>query len=166
MVQLKINISDKKSGKSIQKELTEEQSIVFLGKKIGEKISGDSIGLTGYEFEISGGSDLSGVPMRSDNPGNSRKRVLTVSNTVGFRKGRDGMKKRKLVAGNTITENTSQINATVVKSGKESLFAEPEPEASAEKEPEATASTEKSTEKASETPKEEAEPAKEVSKEE
>ena len=127
MVQFKLNVSEK-NGKTVQKELTEEESIVFVGKKIGESFSGDSVGYPGYEFEITGGSDASGVPMRSDNPGSARKRILTIAGTIGFRRGRDGMKKRVLVAGNTISEMTAQINAKVMKEGKKPLVDVPEPE--------------------------------------
>ena len=137
MVQFKLNISEK-TGKTLQKELSEEESIVLMNKTIGQKFSGDSIGFSGYEFEITGGSDVSGVPMRADNPGSARKRILTTPNTIGFRKGRDGIKRRILVAGNTITEQIVQVNAKVVKAGSKPLVEEPEPEAPAE-----DASTEK-----------------------
>ncbi len=122
MAQFKFNISEK-TGKSIQKELSAEESLPLVGKKIGEKISGDALGYAGYEFEITGGSDSAGMPMRADLPGNGRKRVLAVEG-VGIKKQRDGMKRRKLVAGNTISENTAQVNVKVAKAGKAPLFEE------------------------------------------
>ena len=140
MVQFKLNVSEK-NGKTVQKELTEEESIAFIGKKIRDTFSGDSVGYSGYEFEITGGSDKSGVPMRSDNPGIARKRILTVACTIGFRRGRDGMKKRRLVAGNTISEQTVQINAKVVKAGKKPLVEEPEPESTESENSEAVQET-------------------------
>lgn len=140
MVQFKLNVSEK-NGKTVQKELTEEESIAFIGKKIRDTFSGDSVGYSGYEFEITGGSDKSGVPMRSDNPGIARKRILTVAGTIGFRRGRDGMKKRRLVAGNTISEQTVQINAKVVKAGKKPLVEEPEPESTESENSEAVQET-------------------------
>jgi small subunit ribosomal protein S6e len=144
MAQIRFNISQK--GKSIQKELSEEESMTIRGKAIGEKISGDALGYAGYEFEITGGSDAAGMPMRADVPGDGRKRILAVEG-IGVKAQRDGQRRRKLVAGRTIGENTSQVNVSVVKAGKQDLFAEPEPEAPAE-------------ESSEEAPKEEA-PAKE-----
>ena len=55
-----------KDGKTIQKELSEEQTLSLYGKKIGDKLKGDDIGFEGYEFEITGGSDNSGIPMRKE----------------------------------------------------------------------------------------------------
>ena len=109
----------------MQKELSEEESMVLIGKKIGDKISGDGLGFLGYEFEITGGSDDSGVPMRADNPGISRKRILAVEG-VGIRKKGKGIRVRKLVAGDTIIEKTAQVNVKVVKEGKIPLFEEKE----------------------------------------
>ncbi len=140
MVQFKINISEK-TGKSKQKELSEEESLVLIGKKIGDKIAGDALGFTGYEFEITGGSDNAGVPMRNDIQGENRARVLAVSG-VGMKKKDNGIRQRKLMAGNTIYEKTAQINVKVVKEGKDSLFEEPKPEEPAEAKDEAEAKTE------------------------
>ncbi len=127
MAQIKFNISQK-DGKTVQKELSEEQSVLFMDKKVGDSISGDPLGFQGYEFTITGGSDKSGLPMRSDNPGSSRRRILTVPGTIGVKKGRKGMKRRKLVAGNTISETTVQVNAKVTKAGKGPLVEPPQEE--------------------------------------
>ena len=124
MVQFKIVIADPKEGKSKQKELSEEESVVLMNKKIGESISGDALGFVGYEFKITGGSDNAGMPMRSDNPGIARKRILAVSGIGIKNKGRSGAKRRKLVAGNTVSDSTAQVNMIVTKAGKESLFAQ------------------------------------------
>lgn len=131
MAQIRFNISEK--GKSIQKELSEEESMLLHGKKIRETISGDALGYAGYEFTITGGSDDAGMPMRSDIPGSSRKRILAVSG-VGIKAQRDGQRRRKLIAGNTIGELTAQVNVTVSKKGKASLFEEPKAEEPAESE--------------------------------
>ena len=65
MTAFKIVIGTKK-GKCLQKELSEDESSNFIGKKIKETISGDLLGFSGYEFEITGGSDNCGFPMRRD----------------------------------------------------------------------------------------------------
>ncbi|MFP4117455.1 MAG: S6e family ribosomal protein [Candidatus Woesearchaeota archaeon] len=138
---IKLNISQK-DGKSVQKELSEEESLVLQGKKIGETLEGDALGYPGYKFKISGGSDKSGFPMRKDNSGTARKRILTVGGVIGVKRSREGMKSRKLVAGNTVSENTAQLNVFVEKAGKAPLFEKPET-----KDEESTGATE-STEKA------------------
>ncbi|MFP4423803.1 MAG: 30S ribosomal protein S6e [Candidatus Woesearchaeota archaeon] len=114
-----------KDGKCVQREVKDDQAEVFLNKKIGETITGDSFGLSGYEFLITGGSDRAGFPMRKDLPGAGRKRILAVKG-IGVRKKRHGQRQRKTVSGSTIYAETAQINLKVLKAGKEDLFAAPE----------------------------------------
>ena len=137
MVSYKIVIGSK-DGKTIQKELAEEQSSILLNKKIGDKVNGDEIGLEGYEFEICGGSDNSGTPMRRDVEGTGKKEVLCVKG-IGVHKKRKGQKQRKKVCGNVISEQISQINIKVIKEGKSPLAEKTEeaPEGEAKKEPKA-----------------------------
>ncbi len=135
MVEFKVIINSPKEGKSIQQVIPDENTAVFMGKKIHDKIQGDSFGLTGYEFEITGGSDNAGKAMRSDIEGTSRKKILAVSG-VGIKRKRRGMRKRKNLAGNTIFENTAQINLKVTKKGKKDLFEEKKVEKAEEKESE------------------------------
>ena len=119
MVSLKLVIGTKQ-GKCLQKEVPEEQGKNFLGKKIGDKISGDAIGFAGYEFQITGGSDYCGFPMRKDVEGFSRKRILAVSG-VGLKKEAKGIRQRKTVCGNTIHPKIVQVNVKVLTDGKEPL---------------------------------------------
>lgn len=120
MVDFKLVISNKE-GKSVQKEVSDPNSRNFIGKKIGDIIKGESIGLVGYEFQIRGGSDYCGFPMRKDVPGMGRKKIFAVYG-VGIRKQRKGQKQRKTVCGNTIHPRISQINLKIVTEGKERLF--------------------------------------------
>ncbi len=78
MTDLKLVLADPKTGKCYQRESKEAEAEVFLGKQIGEKIKGDLFGMNGYEFEITGGSDSSGFPMRKDVEGQGRKRILVI----------------------------------------------------------------------------------------
>ena len=108
-----------KEGRTVQKDLQEPNTRMFLGKKIGDHVKGDDTGiaeLAGYELMIAGGSDYCGFPMRQDVPGVARKRILAVSG-VGMRKLAKGMKQRKTVCGNTIHPKISQINLKVIKAG-------------------------------------------------
>ncbi len=139
MTAFKIVIGTKK-GKCLQKELSEDESSNFIGKKIRDTISGDLLGFLGYEFEITGGSDNCGFPMRRDVDGTSRKKIFAVKG-IGLKKKGKGVKVRKTVAGNTINEKTSQINLKVLKEGKQPLIEEKKEESKGakaeEKKPEA-----------------------------
>jgi small subunit ribosomal protein S6e len=121
MVKFKVVIADPKQGKSLQKEVDSTEVTIFKRKKIGDKIDGKELGLDGYELEITGGSDSSGFPMRKDVDGIARKKVLVVSGVGLRKKTRDGMRKRKLVRGNTVSLNVAQINTKIVKYGKSKL---------------------------------------------
>ncbi|MEM5871792.1 MAG: 30S ribosomal protein S6e [Candidatus Aenigmatarchaeota archaeon] len=115
----KIVVADPKTRRTYQKEVSPKES-ALIGRKIGDKVKGDFLGLTGYELEITGGSDKDGFPMRADIPGFGRKRAL-LSDGPGFRPKKKGERKRKLVRGNTISEDIVQVNMKVVTYGKESL---------------------------------------------
>jgi len=125
MVDLRIVVSDPKTGKSVQREVKEEGVRQFFGLKLGDKVKGDLLGLEGYEFTLTGGSDDAGFPMRRDVQGVARKAILTTGG-VGIRKnlGR-GQKIRKTVAGNTVGVQTAQLNLKIEKMGKEDLFPKP-----------------------------------------
>jgi len=127
-MEIKVVISDPKTGKSYQRIVKDADAKRFVGLKIGDKVRGEIINLAGYEFEITGGSDYAGFPMRKDVPGTLRKRILAVSG-IGFRKIGKGIKQRKTVAGNTIHEKTSQVNLKILKSGTTPLGEEKPKEA-------------------------------------
>ena len=123
MAELKLCIGTKK-GKTVKKEIKEDESKPLIGLRIGDTLNGEVIGLTGWEFKVTGGSDHCGFPMRSGIPGNNRKRILTRKG-VGFRAKkkdkRKGIAKRKTVCGDTVHEKISQINLLATKEGSTSL---------------------------------------------
>ncbi len=126
MVKFKVVIGTK-SGKSLQKELSEEESKYFLGKILKEAIKGDLIGFPGYEFLITGGSDYCGFPMRWDVNGTGRNKILAVAPTTGLKRRSQSKKAkvRKLVCGNSVHEKIAQVNLKVLKEGSNPLFEEP-----------------------------------------
>ncbi|MBW3020499.1 30S ribosomal protein S6e [Candidatus Woesearchaeota archaeon] len=130
---MKLVISNKE-GKAKQVEIELVQERKLYGSKIGEEISGDSIGFEGYTFSVRGGSDSSGFPMRRDVQGQERKRILTTS-SLGNHLKRKGMRTRKSVRGNTVSDSIAQLNLFVVKEGSTPLFEEPKEEAPAEEAP-------------------------------
>ena len=117
MVELRVVINNPKTGKTYQKVLEDNP---FINSKIGSKISGEQLGLTGYELEITGGSDIAGFPMRKDMNGTGRKKAL-LTKGPGIHLKVKGMRKRKTVVANLITEEIAQINSKITKSGSKSI---------------------------------------------
>ena len=113
MPEIKCVINDPKTGNSRQKNV---DSALLAGRKIGDKIAGAHLGLEGYELQITGGSDTAGFPMRKEIDGAARKKLL-LGKGVGFRINREGMKLRKTIVGNTISNLTAQVNIKVIKHG-------------------------------------------------
>ena len=107
MANLKLTISDVK-GKSISKELKDNDVNPLLGLQLGDETDASIVGLTG-KLKLTGGSDKSGVPMRTDVHGAARKRVLLVKG-VGLQDVEYGQRKRKLMRGNIISEEIYQLN--------------------------------------------------------
>ncbi|MEK6826564.1 MAG: S6e family ribosomal protein [Nanoarchaeota archaeon] len=116
MVDIKLVINDVKTGKSYKKEA----NVDFVGIRIGEKVNGDHFGFKGYEFELTGGSDIAGFPMRKDIPGGVRKKAL-IGSGPGVHIRRKGVRLRKTVIGNTFGANCVQANLKVIKYGSEGL---------------------------------------------
>ncbi len=125
----KLNISDK--GKSWKIESTSE---TITNKKLGDTISGKEIAdtLEGYELKITGASDTSGFPHKSDVQGTEMKHlILNYGWGMHKRPRREGKKKRvspkglrlrKTVRGQQLSEKTSQINLIVTKHGSKPLI--------------------------------------------
>lgn len=109
MVSFKLVLSDPKTGKSEASEVKDAGAQLLIGRRIGDVIDAASIGLTG-KIMITGGSDKAGFPMRSDTLGGGKNYIL-LTRGVGFKTKEEGAKKRKLVRGSTITEETYQVNA-------------------------------------------------------
>ena len=107
MANFKLTVSDIK-GKSVTKELKDNDGNPLLGLQIGNETDAAIVGLKG-KLKVTGGSDKSGVPMRSDIHGAARKRVL-LSKGVGLQDAEIGQRVRKLMRGNTISEEIYQLN--------------------------------------------------------
>ena len=107
MANFKLTISDIK-GKSLSKELKDSDANPLLGLQLGNETDATVVGLTG-KLKLTGGSDKSGVPVRSDVHGSARKRVL-LSKGVGLQAAEHGDRVRKLTRGNIISEEIYQIN--------------------------------------------------------
>jgi len=121
----KLNISggSEGPGKGLSKLIEiDEKKFRFEGYRIGDIIKGGLIGFPNYEFQIMGGSDSSGFPMRKDVHGPVKKRILVSKRAIGYKPKRKGEKKRKMVRGNEISYDMTLLNLKVVKYGETELF--------------------------------------------
>ena len=107
LANFKLTISDIK-GKSISKELKDSDANPLLGLQLGNETDAAIVGLDG-KLKLTGGSDKSGVPMRNDIHGAARKYVL-LTKGVGLQAAETGQRIRKLMRGNTISEEIYQVN--------------------------------------------------------
>lgn len=110
---MKVVVSDQKTGKAYMASTEQE---LFIGKKLGEIIKLDEVGLTGYEAKITGGSDKDGFPMNQSIVGQVRRRILTKEAT-GFKASKKGERKRISVRGNTVSKEIAQLNVIITKMG-------------------------------------------------
>lgn len=127
----KINIGTK-DGKTFK---LESEAGTLIGKKLGDKIKGKDIfpDLEGYEFEIKGTSDKAGFTSMENVEGIGLKKVLlTYGKAMKKRPKKEGKKKqlckkpkglrlRRTVRGNVISEKISQINLKISKEGVKKL---------------------------------------------
>jgi small subunit ribosomal protein S6e len=114
---MKFVVSEPKTGKAYS---ANSERVLFAGKKIGDTVTLEEIGLQGYEAIITGGSDKQGFPMNKSFQSAARKKVFT-GNGMGFSAERKGEKKRISMRGDTISEETAQVNLRVTKSGSTEL---------------------------------------------
>jgi small subunit ribosomal protein S6e len=110
----KINVSHK--GKTYK---TESENEVFIGKKISETIDGKDISneLDGYKVEITGTSDISGIPGIKGLEGTGYYRKL-LTYGKGMKDTERGLRLKKTLRGEEISLKTMQINCKVIKEGK------------------------------------------------
>ena len=118
MPELNLVIGDK-TGKSYSKKLEDNSALIWT--KVGETIKGELVGMSGYEFKITGGSNDAGFPMRREINVAGKKKIYARKG-VGIKTRHKGNFVRKTVAGNSVYQRTSQLNLAVVKSGKISLM--------------------------------------------
>jgi small subunit ribosomal protein S6e len=112
MAKFKVIVSDPE-GTSKVVELEENRAAPLIGRKIGEIMDGSVVNIPGQKIQVTGGSDKDGFPMRPSVHGGVRRRVL-LSGGVGFNSQKEGMRKRKTVRGNIITDEIVQINLKIV----------------------------------------------------
>lgn len=120
MVDFRVIVSDRKTGHAHQIQISDNNTNRFIGKNIGEIVSGDAVNLPGYSLKITGGTDNDGFPMRSGLPGSSRRKAL-VSGGVGFKSQVNGMRRRKAIRGEEIASDIGQVNTVIEEYGSKSI---------------------------------------------
>lgn len=168
MANFRFEVANPKTRKTHGISIEQEKASGLLGKKIGETFNGSLIGLSGYELQITGGSDKDGFPMVKSVHGASRKRIV-LANPPGFHPSAKGERRRKSVHGNTISRDIIQVNAKVVKEGSkplEELVAKKEEKKETPAEPKKEEKPKERDEEKKEKPKEEKKPEKKEPKQE
>jgi len=118
MPEFKVVVSDPKTGRAESVEIKGDKALKLIGHKIGDVIEGALIGKPGLKLKITGGSGKAGEPMLPFLPGGAKKRLL-LSGPPGYHPPKKGMRKRKLVRGNVITDEIVQINMAIVYSSED-----------------------------------------------
>jgi ribosomal protein S6E (S10) len=112
----KINVSHK--GRTYKTETNTEE---IIRTKIGDKIDGKVLSedLEGYELEITGTSDIAGFPGIKGYLGPQLKQALLTREDKGMNITKPkGLRLKKTIRGEEISEKTAQINTKVIKEGK------------------------------------------------
>lgn len=110
-------ISDPRNGTAVVAELEGAKAQALIGRSIDEIVDGTVLGLKQKKLLIRGGSDKDGIPLRPDVHGAAKKYVV-LSGGPGFKPTRHGERRRKLLRGRTISEDTYQINMVAVEESK------------------------------------------------
>lgn len=113
MAKFKVIVSDPEDGTSKVVELADARATPLIGRRIGETIDGAIVDLPGQKAQISGGSDKDGFPMRPSVHGGVRRRIV-LSGGVGYNPKNEGIRRRKTIRGNVITDEIVQVNLKIV----------------------------------------------------
>lgn len=144
MAKFKVIVSDPETGTSKTVELQEARASPLIGKRIGEVMDGAAVDLPAHKIQIMGGSDKDGFPMRPSVHGGVRRSIV-LSGGVGFNPTNEGMRRRKTIRGNVITDEIVQINAKIVEKPKQAKEAK-KPKEKKEEQPTAAKQTEQQSE--------------------
>jgi small subunit ribosomal protein S6e len=133
MAKFKLIVSDPATGKCSVSEIEGSRAQALIGRSLGEVVDGSALGITQGKAIISGGCDKNGIPMRADVHGGAKKYIVLSSGT-GFQPTKNGERRRKLIRGRVISDETYQINFTLYADEalkKPAPEAKPEPQAPA-----------------------------------
>ncbi|MFP9193789.1 30S ribosomal protein S6e [Natronosalvus vescus] len=121
MASFTVVVGDPESGLAHQLEAEGQDANRFIGKELGEEVDGSAVGLDGYTLELTGGSDNAGRPHNETVAGSQLKEVLMKERQTGYKPDREGERRRITARGRELSDETAQINATIVARGDESV---------------------------------------------
>jgi small subunit ribosomal protein S6e len=129
MPTFQVVLSEPKTRKAVKLELKDPKSSFMIGLKLGQVVDANPIGIKG-KIKITGGSDRAGFPMRSGIQGIGKKYV-NIADSPGFKSTTSGLRRRKLLRGETISDDIYQINAVLTEGEMPEAPAEAKSEAEA-----------------------------------
>jgi small subunit ribosomal protein S6e len=129
-------VSDPAAGTSQRVEIEAARMGPLVGTRIGQTVDGALAGMQGFKIKLTGGTDKDGIPMRPDVHGSAKARII-LSGGVGYAPKSKGEQRRKVVRGNTVSQETTFLNFVVVEApkGRRKKEAKAEAEAPAEEKP-------------------------------
>lgn len=113
MATFQVVVSDPTTGQTKQVEVDGQDANRFIGRELGEEVTGSAVGLNGAKLKLTGGSDNAGRPLREDVAGADLKEIL-LDGGVGYNPRRDGERRRVTVRGREVTDAVAQLNAKIV----------------------------------------------------
>jgi small subunit ribosomal protein S6e len=113
MAKFQLIVSDPTAKTSKAATIEGAKAQALVGKSIGDEIDGKLLGIGNMKLKITGGTDKDGIPMRFDIQGAAKKRAI-LSGGVGFKPKDSGERRRKLVRGRQVGEDTLQVNSVIV----------------------------------------------------
>ncbi|KAK0430565.1 40s ribosomal protein s6-b [Armillaria borealis] len=117
---MKVNIADPATGAQKLIDIDDDRRVRdFMGKKISQEVPGDNVSdeLKGYVFQITGGNDKQGFPMKQGVLLPSRARLLLADGHSCYRTRRMGERKRKSVRGCIVGPDIAVLSLVIVKHG-------------------------------------------------
>jgi small subunit ribosomal protein S6e len=118
MPAFKLVLSDPRSGRSRQLEIKDPDSQRLLGLRIGDVVDASLLGEAlklpnGFRIRITGGSGIEGAPMLPTITG-PVKRYALLRGPPGYHPKNRGIRRRKLVRGDTVSDQVVQLNAVIL----------------------------------------------------
>ena len=121
MAEFQVVVGDPDTGNSYQFTVEGKEANRLIGKEIGDEVEGKLIGLDGYTLLLTGGSDIIGRQLNKEIKGSAPRKILITDKSGHKNSLLSGERKRIIVRGREISEQTSQINTVVSSKGKISI---------------------------------------------